>query len=454
MNDVTGEVRSRADRSSAHAVGFGKARLSDWIASVKASGRLEDLISLEIWLRALRAFLTPAYLPLTDAERAEIVRRDFAAEAAIVRRIIRHAESDAATLLTVGQLPAAGETSVEYSLGELSRLAGHAESLQNLLEVLNDLRVLLDSIPAGQAFAYQHYLAVGRLYRHSLRNSRHITLLLHERFKPQYDRVENAALSSILHRIEDGTRQRVALVLLHLFQILRHLRVVAAGLTEDGPIRHCLALFALVHEDSHDLRTLIRLRFSGSKALWPEPQQALEWIFDYTKSVVRFVAHEELASATLETSPAAVALRMSRAHDTLRYAVQGCVISLARSFEPVVSPGDLFGPVPEAAVATIRLHRELWEIRRMVRASLAGGAAFQADRMMVRTSSFREAYLHRFSETDWQEFERFSGGLLQSRNQSDLRRLLAEFSDFLEALSDAGMRWAERSSPSVRPSAN
>ncbi len=451
MDGVSGESRGYIYRSYAHAVGPGKIRLSDWIASAKASGRLETLINLETWLRALRAYLTPAYLPLTDAERTEIVRRDFAAEAAIVRRIIRQAESDAAIVLTVGQAPAAEGIAAEYSLEVLSRLAGPTESLQNLLEVLNDLRVLIDTVPDGLPFAYQHYLAVGRLYRHSLKNSRHITILLHERFKPQYDRVENAVLSSILHRIENGTRQRVALVLLHLFQILKHLQVVAAGLTEDGPIRHCLALFALVHEDSDDLRTLIRSKFSGSRALWHEPQQALEWIFDYVRSVVRFVAHEELAPVTREASPAAVALRMSRAHDTLRYAIQGCVASLARSFEPAVSSDDLFAPIPEAAAATVRLHRELWEIRRMVRGFLAGGAAFQADRLIVRMSGFREAYLHRFAETDWQEFERFSGGLLQSRNQSDLRHLLVEFSDYLEALSGAGMRWADRPSPTATP---
>ncbi len=450
MNDLTGESPTRIDRSSTPAVGSGKARLSDWIALVKASGRLETLVTLEIWLRALKAYLTPAFVPLTQREREEIVRRDFATEAAIVRRIIEQTESDAAIALTVGEPPGSDRTSTEFSLGALGRLAGPTESLQNLLEVLNDLRVLINSVPAGQPFTYRHYLAVGRLYRHSLRNSRHITLLLHQRFKPQYDRVENAALRLILQGIEEGPRQRVALVFLHLYQILKHLQVVTAGLTADGPVRHYLAVFALVHEDSEDLRDVIRSKFAGGKALWPEPQQALEWIYDYLRSVVLFVAYEELVPVVHETSPAAVALRMSRAHDILRYAVQGCILSLARSFEPTVSPDDLFGPVPESAAATVRLHRELWDIRRMVRGFLSGGAVFQADRLIVLMSDFRESYLHRFTETDWQEFERFSGRLLQSRNQSDLRRLLAEFGDFLEALSEEGIHWADRASPTAR----
>ncbi|NWG12123.1 MAG: hypothetical protein HXY20_01160 [Acidobacteria bacterium] len=438
---------------TSRAAGAGKGRLSDWIGLLKASGGLETVISLETWLRALKAYLSPSYLPLSGPERVEIARRDFSREAAIVRRVIQQAESDAALALTFGK-PSRGHMHADSPLDVMERLAGPTESLQNLLEVLSDLRVVIESVPADQPFTYGHYLAVGRLYRHSLRNSRHVALLLHQRFKPQYDRVENATLGRILRGIENGTQQRVALVLLHLFEILKHLQVGAIGLAEDGPMRHYLAVFALVQEDSDDLRTLIRSKFAGRRALWPEPQQALEWISDRIGSAVLSMIHDELAPALRETNPAALALQMSRAQEGLRCAVQGCVVSLARAFEPSVTSDDLFGPVPETAAAMLRLHRELWDIRRMVRAFQTGVVAFQADRLIARMSSFREAHLHRFAETDWQESERLSGRLLQSRNPSDLQSLLAEFQAYLEALSRASIRRVDRPASPAGPGAN
>jgi len=437
--------------------------LSDWIAQVERSHRLGDLVSLEVWLRSLKAFLTPRFLPLAEAERGGIADRDFTREAHIIRRIIQLAEFHLAQLSTVGQSRAGhGEVSDKaappaahdagLSLEVLNLLSGPTESLQRLLEVLNDLRVFIDSVTAGRPFRYAHYAAVGRLYGHSLKDCRHIQLLLSRQFKSQYDRVESPAVGAVLHKIEEETRQRVALVLLHLFQILKHLQVIGRGLGEEGTVRHCVAVFSLVHEDAEQLRSFIRSRFSGRRALWPEPQHALEWLCDYLGAVLRDATCHELAVALREASPAAVALNLSKAHDTLRYAVQGCIASLTSSFEPAVRWEDLFGGVPESAAAAVRVHRDLWEIRRMVRGFLTGGGIIEVDRLLGRLTHFRESHIQRLAGTDWQELERFSGKLLQSRNQTDLRRLLGEFMSFLGTLADAGIRAADRSSLSPKPS--
>jgi hypothetical protein len=428
----------------------GLKRLSNWINCVQASGRLEELARLEIWLRGLSAFFSPEHIPLTAAERADIADRDFAAEARVARRAIQVAEFHAANLLSpapgIGNgMPGIGEVSEKSrSRGKAAALPtpeeqGPIDSLMRLLEILNDLRVLFDTFPARRHFPYQHYLALGRLYIHSLKDCRYIDMLTAQKFKPQYDLVENAALNTLLRRIgEDRLRQNVATVLLHLFQLQRVLQVPGAAFGGEAPLRHYLAVFALLHEEMQRLGSFIRSRFGKKAEITTQLRSTMGWICESLRVGARRAIEHELALVAIETSAPVMASKMARSYDLLQGCFQGCTVSLAQTFEPWVGWSDLFADTPASAIASHKMHRDLWDLRLYVQFLIGKSNVSDLEGCMERLVAFKETWLQYFADSDWEEFERLSGILVHARSEREFHEMLCGFSSFLETLAEWG----------------
>ena len=428
----------------------GLKRLSNWINCVQESGRLEELTHLEVWLRALSAFFNPEHLPLTVAERADIADRDFAAEARIARGAIQAAELHAANLLTSvsrSSDSAAGDGGApDGSVASLKSVAlptpeeqGPIDSLMRLLEVLNDLRVLIDMSAARRHFPYQHYLALGRLYLHSLKDCRYIDMLTGQKFKPQYDLVENAALNTLLRRIgEDRLRQHVATVLLHLFQLQRFLQLPGAAFGGEGPLRHYLAVFTLLHEEMQRLSSFIRSRFGKKVEITTQLRSTMGWICESLRINSRRAVEHELALVAGETSAPVIASKMARAYDLLQGCFQGCTVSLAQTFEPWSGWNDLFADVPDSVIAAHKVQRDLWDLRLYVQFLIGRSDVSDLEGLMDRLAAFRETWLQHFADGDWGEFERLSGILIHARSEREFHEMLCGFSSFLETLAKWG----------------
>jgi len=436
----------------------GMKRLSNWINAVQASGRLEDLTHLEIWLKALSAFFNPENVPLTATERSDISDRSFAAEARIARRTIQMAELHAVNLLASGPnggdspagdggVPGRAHTRAKAAAAvPTAEEQGPVDSLMRLLEVLNDLRVLIDTSAAQHHFPFQHYLAVGRLYRHSLKDCRYLDMLTGQRFKPQYDLVENAALNALLRRIgEDRLRQHVATVLLHLFQLQRLLLLPRAALGGGGPLRHYLAVFALLHEEMLRLCSFIRSRFGKRAEMTTQLRATMGWVCEALRNNARRAIERDLALVASETSAPAVASKMARAYDLLQGCFQGCTVSLAQTFEPWVGWDDLFVNVPASTIAAHKVHRDLSDLRLYVQFLIGKSDISNLEGLMERLVAFRETWLHHFADSDWGEFEHLSGILIHARSEREFHEMLSGFSLFLEALAE----WGTAQSPQV-----
>ncbi len=428
----------------------GVKRLSNWINCVKASGRLQDLAHLEIWLKALAAFFNPDHIPLTVTERAEVTDRNFASEAYIVRRAIQVAELHASNLLTPVSRRGDGadsengvsdESSAGRKLTVLPTPEQQAtlDSLMRLLEILNDLRVILDMFPAQRPFPYQYYLALGRLYRHSLKDCRHVDMLMERKFKPQYDIVENAALNTLLRRIgDDRLRQNVATVLLHLFQLQRLLQLLGAAFGGAAPLRHYLVVFALLHEEMQSLSSFIRSRFGNRAEMTTQLRSTMGWLCESLRIGARRAIEHELALLTMETSAPAIASKMARSYDLLQGCFQGCIVSLAQTFEPWLGWNDLFADAPASAIAAHKVHRDLWDLRLYVKFLIGRSDVSDLEGLMERLTSFRETWLQHFADSDWGEFERLSGILIHARSEREFHEMLCGFLSFLETLAEWG----------------
>ena len=428
----------------------GVKRLSNWISHIQVSDRLEDLAQMEIWLRALAAFFNPEHIPLTVTERAEITDRSFAAEACIVRRAIQAAEFHAARLLSpvpdsggrmAGDAGASdpGRTGRRLTALPSPEQQAPVDSLMRLLEILNDLRVLLEAFPAPRHFAYQHYLALGRLYQHSLKDCRYVDRLLEQKFKPQYDVVENAALNALLRRIgEDRLRQNVATVLLHLFQLQRFLQLPGAAFGGEAPLRHYLAIFALLHAEIRCLSSFVRSRFGRKGVLTTQLRSTMGWICESLRIGSRRAIEHELALVAVETSAPVIASKLARSYDLLQSCFQGCIVSLAQTFEPWLGWNDLFADLPASVIAAHKVHRDLWDLRLYVKFLIGKSDVSDLEGLMERLVSFREMWLQQFADSDWGEFERLSGVLMHARSEREFHEMLCGFLSFLETLAEWG----------------
>jgi len=251
----------------------GTEKLSSWIKHVQINGGIDVLFELETWLRGLREFLDLQHLPLGEEDRKNALNRSFAPELRILVRILQICERRTVDLMRLGQAAQVEfESFVEAQIRKNSVLDYHVskileqptplDSLSRLLESINDTRVMVSAAKNREDQNLQFYLSVGRNFQRGLRDCRYIDMLLTQRFRIEYDRIENPVLSGVLKRIRlHGVRRNMALTLLYFLRCLKYLEFASHDLTGDLPLRHHLAIFSLLHAECGHLVDFLRSRF-------------------------------------------------------------------------------------------------------------------------------------------------------------------------------------------------
>ncbi len=426
----------------------GTENLASWIRHVDANGGIDDLFRLEVWLKGLRSFFEIRHLPLAEAERNDLVGRNFGPEIRIVRDALQRCEIFAAELIKYGR---AGniefeafivsqlrkDSALEYHVGKIAEQPSPLDSMFQLSTSLNDLRLMVDAACRDKRPGYQLFLSIGRNYQRALRSCRYVEMLLAQRFRTQDDRVDNAALGSILRAIEDERlRREVALSLLWLFRLLRYLQVVSDDLAADRPLVPTLVIFSLLHSETEQAADSLRTHFPKGKEGDPALSEAAELIVRSLVSESHRVFEQELVSASREPDPDAIFAAIQRGHDALRNCYQSCIVMLAQAFEKELEPRAVFPGMQENQQKAHRLRKDLWGLREYLRAFLKDKATPDTSSMLERIALFRESAMHDLMYRDWGEFERLSDSLFIAATPPEVRNVLREFVNFLDSLID------------------
>jgi hypothetical protein len=228
----------------------GGERLGNWIRQVHVRGASDILFCLEAWLRGIESFLDLQHLPLSEAEKAELTTRSFVPEIKILRRGVQISEGYACALI---RPEVAGAFKIEDFIrgqirkdrlmnldeGHLVQQVTPADSIVQLLESLNDLRVTIDALNAQSGSDCQLFVSLGRIYRREIKNCRYIELLLKQGSRLQSSLIENQSLAKPLRSIpDDAVRRDIVRVLAELFQFLKYLKLVRSDLAGDYPLKH------------------------------------------------------------------------------------------------------------------------------------------------------------------------------------------------------------------------
>ena len=420
--------------------------LSSWISHLQEKEGIEVLFEFETWLRGLCAFFNCRHLPLSETEKSALVTRNFAPEIHIVRLALQECERCALQLCALGQdatveLDASVETpayrtgALVSQVGKLLEQSTPMESLACLLESLNDLKAMVDALndPLHQDFPL--FLSIGRAFQRDLRNCRYIDMLLGQRFRLQYDRIDNTILSGVLHSIpEEHLRRNVSLALLYLHRFLRYLKLFSAALNEDRPLRRFLVVFSLLHEQADSLCDFLKSRFLKERRGNPKQRNAADLILHSLRMETQRAFDRELIWFSSEKDAAIIFTKVENSHGLLRNCYQSCIVTLVQAFDENVDGKALFPSMLEGLQQGQKLRKDLWDLRRDLKAELEKTSGLDLSRMLDRIGQFRESSLRYLMYQDWGEFEHFSEALITSGNEAEVRVLLRKFVGFLEVL--------------------
>ncbi|MBM3791945.1 MAG: hypothetical protein FJW35_16555 [Acidobacteria bacterium] len=424
----------------------GTEKLSAWINHVQAQDGIEDLFELETWLRGLGAFTDIRHLPLSESERSDVVARSFAPELRILRRVLQICERGSISLLKLGRASKVEfETFIENQMRKDSVLDYHvskileqptpSDSLQRLLETTTDLATLLDAMPEAAHQNLQSYLSVGRTFQRGLRDCRYVDMLLAQRFRLQYDRVDNPILSSLLRSISDpAMRRNTALALLYLYRFLRYLTVTGRDLRLDHPLRHHVVVFSLLHQEAGRYVDFLKARLVKGKKVDPSVRNAGELMVHSLKLELRRVMERELVFVGADTDASTIYSKMENSHGLLTNCFQSCIVTLAQAYDPGIDARSVFPSMLEGADRARKLRQELWDLRRDLDDLAGRESDCDLSRVMERIAGFRESSLKYLMYKDWGEFERFADSIVTTGSSEEARNELRNLINYLDLL--------------------
>jgi hypothetical protein len=424
----------------------GSENLTFWIKQIHEQGAIKSLFEMETWLKGIRSFFKTEHLPLSAAEKSEIVSRSFAPELGVVSQAIRLCEVCACDVLKPkisGKFKfeefmdsqMRKDRMADFHISRMVEQLTPSDSVSQLLELLNDFRVAIDAYKEPSGLDFQLYLSMGRSFDRELKNCRYIDMLMSQRFRLQYDLIENKSLANVLRSIpEDAVRRNVALVLLYLFRFLKYLQLVSEDLDQDRPLKQHLAIFSLLHEEMGALSDLLRVRFLRNKDAGKVLGNAAELIAYSLKMEAQRVMDSELIFISRETSPIPVFTRIENSHGLLRNCCQSGILTLIQSIDKSFDATTLFPSRAESLISAEKLRQDLWAFRQWLTDVLGNKEELDSNKITERLGSFKDTSLRSLMYRDWAEFEAFSEALILSTNFIEIRTHIRRFVNFLETL--------------------
>ena len=424
----------------------GSENLASWIAQVHNRGAIDGLFGMETWLKGIRSFFNLENLPLGNEEKADLLNRNFAWEIKIVRQAVQICEAHACRVMEPENNDKVEfEQFIENQMRKARILDFHIsriveqmtpwDSISQLLESLNDFRITIDALKEKTHLDYQLFLSLGRCYRRELQNCRYIDMLMSQRFRMQYDHIENKYLTDVLRSIPDNSfRRNAALAFLYLFRFLKYLGFVSLDLKRDRPLRQNMVIFSLLHEEMGNLSDFLKAHFIKAREIDGSLRSAAGLIAYSLQTESQRVINTELVSMSREMEPANIYARMENSHGLLSSCCQSAILTLAQAIDKSFDATVLFPFRAEHLATAEKLRKDLWELRQWMADVLQNREELDTSRIIARFTSFKDTSLRFLMYRDWHEFESFLDALTTTSSFIEIRTRMRKFVSFLEAL--------------------
>lgn len=398
-----------------------------------------SLLELHIWQLALRSFFNLRNHSLSDAERAEIVTRDFSPELRIVGQALKRS-----LLLSLNCTPEKPPASFELdeantfdaiplTAAAISPTQASASLLTPLINTLGDLCDVCDNALSSNV-DFQVWTCVERIVRGELAQSQFIKQLERRARTGTLERLY-PELHELSGRITPDTLAAdMSAILSQLAQLLEQLRVIETLLRQDAPLKLALPIFALVHEETRSLVEFIEKRAIRTEEIDGKVFDALDCTgYAVGAELNRVFGRELVGLVSLRQAPA-IYTKVENAHGLLRDSFQQTMVALIQVFDPTLDGALFFQFFHARLEQSLLLRRDLWTLLQLVLQAEKDRDRRPLAPLIERLDIFREGRLRFLMYRDWESFERFVAEVLAARGAAELTPVLHRFGTYLEAL--------------------
>jgi hypothetical protein len=398
-----------------------------------------SLLELHIWQLALRSFFNLRNHSLSDAERAEIISRDFSPELRIVGQALKRS-----LLLSLNCTPEKSPASFE--LDEANAIDAMSLSVSGdpatqavaspLAPLINTLSELCDVCDSAQSSKvdFQVWACVERMVRDELGQSQFMKQL-ERRVRAGTLERQHPELHQLIARITpDHLAADMSAIFSQLAQLLEQLHVIETLLRHDAPLKLTLPIFTLVHEETRTLVEFIEKRAIRTEEIDGKVFDALDCTsYAVAVGLSRVFMRELIGLASLRQSPA-IYTKVENAHGLLRDSFQQTLVALIQVFDPALD-GSLFFQFFNARLEqSLLLRRDLWTLLQLVLQAERDRDRRPIAPLLKRLDAFREGSMRFLMYRDWESFERFVIEVRAARGAVELTPVLHRFGTYLEAL--------------------
>ncbi len=393
---------------------------------------------LGVWLLALRSFLNLRNHPLGEAERAELLNRDFTPETRIAQQTLRRCLRLTLTL-PADATPQAQDDYVPIKPDHAPADADGSGVLSHdrpaaLIELLGDAHGLCEALLAAPRISFHAWGSFGRLLARELDQSDAArTLFQAARTRTLLD--QQPELYTLTERLTPDTLAADMQVIFgRLTLLLDELRFVEEALRRDAPLKQNLPLFTLAHEEARTLLELIERRALHADELDPSAHAILDSTgYAVGMELYKVFVHELVGVAALR-DPVVIYARVENAHGLLRDCFQQTVVAVAQAFDPAFDGARLFQTFRTRLEQSLSLRRDLWALLHLVQGAEKEDGQRSLAPLLARVQAFETSSMPHLMFKDWEAFERFVHELKEAADPAQRINVLHRFGTFLEAL--------------------
>lgn len=439
---IVPSARQALDRVSEH----NRASIDRWLEMLGREQKTDYLFELEMWVKCFDRFFRVKNHPMSEQEARDIVRRDFAEELKIVRNVSLRMSHLCTELMSEERAELGRfdryienylkrEYVVDGYLEKLMQQPTPEDSLSLLTESLADLRAIVDDLARLPKVSFTTFTSIGKIINREIKRCRYIDLLIAYKFKPQFDRIENARLAAVIKGISsEQLRQDMAKILLELFRLLRYLHFIAEDLDKDKPLKNSLLIFSLINSEVRMLLEFIENKVLKLRTLPPEIYSALDATAYALHMELRKIFGRELVGFVYLRQAPPIYAKVENSHGLLRDSFQQSVISLAQVFDADVQGTEVFPSFQTKLEQSLQIRLDIWKLLSYVRRFQEHGTKEGMAQLIERIALFRDASLKYLMYKDWDAYEMFLEEIIVARTLEEVQASLHRFAVFLETL--------------------
>ncbi len=407
---------------------------------------------LGLRLRALLSFFDAINQPFTEAEQADLPKRDFTNEIRIARALLLDCSRLAFQLAGVESVEddlfedVEGQAALDsISLAE-EPIEANASfdtlSMLRLAEVLGNFSLLCEELLRAGAIGLSAWSNMGRLLARDLEHSeaaKHFVGFITHRnvahLQPQLVSLTRAAA------MQGTFGTDLLLIFSRLVQMLSWLSEVESSLRRDVPLKQTLPIFTLINQETRELRRFVENRTLRIEGLEQNICDVLDGTNYALAMELRKVFSRELTGLSALRHPPTIYAKVETAHGILRDSFQQSIVALAQLFDPTLDGALLFKAYQNRKQQSLALRDELWLLLQLIQRAEKERDQHPIARLIERLTVFQEGSLRYLMYKDWEACERFIEEVGAARGAVELAPVLHRFAAFVETLfSQVSMR--------------